>query len=566
MKRKNLFLGLILFLAFFLRFYQLGQVPCSPDWDEAALGYNAYSLLKTGRDEYGQRLPLILRSFDDYKPAIYAYLIIPFLKIFGLNIFSVRLPAAFLGTLAVFLTYFLVKELFNKKNNLNILISQSRQTRSQYPNILPEVAALLLALSPWHLQFSRIAFESNIGVFFNILMALLFLKGLKKPSLLVFAALVAGLNIYVYQAEKIFTPLLVLAMIIIWRQELGKIPKKYLLASLGIGLILLLPFIQMVLATPEIFLRARGTSVAADQTPFLARSVEKLQRDQENQNYLGLILDNRRIVYLLAFINGYLSHFDLNWLFITGDEARHHAPGVGLLYLWELPFLFLGIYSLIFKKISSKAKTLIFAWFFLAPIPASFTSGVPHAVRTLRFLPMIQIFVAVGLLTSWLWLKKQKKKNSLYSLIPIAYCLFFIFNFLYYFNQYFIQQNYFNSQSWQYGYQEAIEVIQGIEQNYQKIVVSNEPHLDQSYIFFLFYLQYDPKTYQASGGTVSGGFAEKHTNFSKYTFRPIKWEEEEKTPEILYVGRPDDFPEGAKMVKLINFLDGQPAIKLVQGR
>lgn len=539
---------LILVLAGFLRFWQLGKAPPSPDWDEAALGYNAYSIMETGRDEYGQSFPLILRSFDDYKPAIFVYLAMPAIKIFGLNTFAVRFPAALLGTIAVLLTFFLVKELFGR-------------SPSAVRNAL--AVSFLLAISPWHLQFSRIAFESNIGLFFNILMALLFLKGLKKPWLLVLAAFVAGLNIYVYQAEKIFTPLLALAMVLIWRKELLKLPWKYLVLTVVVGAVSLLPFVYMSLTTPEIFIRAKGTSFAADMTPFLSKTAERLLRDNQSQDYLGLILDNRRLTYIFAFLKGYLSHFNFNWLFITGDEARHHAPGMGLLYLWELPFLLFGIFSLVFAKISRKAKYLIFAWFLLAPIPAAFSSGAPHGVRTLRFLPMIQVFVAFGLIGFWQGIKKK----TIYLKIPILtlVILFSLFNFVYFLNQYFVQQNYYHSQSWQYGYQEAIEEIEKIEADYQKIVVSNQPYLDQSYMFFLFYLQFDPVAYQRTGGTISGGFAETHKGFGKYTFRPIEWEKEEKNSEILYVGRPEDFPEGVELIKEINFLDGHPAIKLVEG-
>ena len=136
---KLIFLAIVI-LAGALRFWQLGRVPISPDWDEAALGYNAYSILKTGRDEYGTKFPLVLRSFDDYKPPLYAYLAIPSVAVLGLNSWSVRLPSAIFGVLAVIGTYFLVKELFPKTKPL------------------PLLSAALLAISPWHLQFSRIAF------------------------------------------------------------------------------------------------------------------------------------------------------------------------------------------------------------------------------------------------------------------------------------------------------------------------------------------------------------------------------------------------------------------------
>jgi len=554
--KEFLILFLVLILAGLLRFWQLGQAPPSPDWDEAALGYNAYSLLKTGRDEYGQPWPLVMRSFDDYKPAIYAYLAILPIKIFGLNLFATRFPAAFLGTLTVLLTYFLVRELFPSQP---LGGGHSPTIRGvTYGYQLSVISSLLLAISPWHLQFSRVAFESNVGLFFDILTVWLILKAFKKPWLLVLAAFSAGLSLYVYQAEKVFVPFLVLAIALIWRKSLLKLPRKYLVLGLLVGAICLLPLVKMTLTTPEIFLRAKGTSLTADQTPFLAWTAEKLARDYQDKDYLGLILDNRRVTYFLAFLRGYFSHFDLNWLFITGGEARHHAPGIGVLYLWELPFLVWGIYGLIFSRVGKKSKLLIFLWFLLAPIPAAFTTGAPHEVRTIRLLPIFQILVAFGLIRAWQIL--NKKRLILQMMLIGAGGLFFIFNSAYYLNQYFVQQNYFNSQSWQYGYQQAVEEIKKIEPQYQKIVVSNQPYLDQSYMFFLFYLKFDPATYQQLGGTVSGGFAENHRGFGKYTFRPIAWEKEVVMADTLYVGRPGDFSGQVKILKTIYFLDGQPAI------
>jgi len=102
----------IIILAAGLRLWQLGSVPPSPDWDEAALGYDAYSIMHTGRDEFGKFLPVVLRSFDDYKPALYAYLAIPTVAMLGLNIFAVRLPSALFGIISVIAVFYLVQELF----------------------------------------------------------------------------------------------------------------------------------------------------------------------------------------------------------------------------------------------------------------------------------------------------------------------------------------------------------------------------------------------------------------------------------------------------------------------
>ena len=137
---------LILIVAATSRFYKLGAVPTSLNADEAAIGYNAYSILKTGKDEYGRKFPLLFQSFDDFKMPVYIYLTVPSIAIFGLNDFSVRLPSALLGTLTVFVTYLLIEGLF-----------------ASIP--IGVIASFLLAISPWHLQFSRSAYEANIAVF-----------------------------------------------------------------------------------------------------------------------------------------------------------------------------------------------------------------------------------------------------------------------------------------------------------------------------------------------------------------------------------------------------------------
>lgn len=554
-KIKIILLSLIVFIAAILRLLNLGGVPPSPDWDEVSLGYNAYSIMVTGRDEYGKFLPVVLRSFDDYKPALYAYFAIPFIKLFGLNIFSVRLVSAIFGILTVIATYFLGEELFVK--------GRSTQQKNNLFCYVGLVSAFLLSISPWHIQFSRIAFESNVGLSLNVFALLFFLIGLRKKWFMPLSFFLGALNIYMYQSEKVFTPLLFMALIIIYKKEFFKINKKILIASFVIALIVLTPMVYYMYSDPNTFLRAKGVSVFSDQTQFLKRNAQKIIIDTNNKDYFGLIVDNRRIEYVRSVISGYVSHFDLNWLFITSDINRHHAPFMGLLYLFEFPFLLIGIYKLIFGDFDKKTKLIIFSYFLLVPIPASITSGVPHSVRTLNFLPMFQIFTAIGFVTAYQIIKSRRIIIKI--LIYTVFIAIFLLNVFYYLNQYFVQQNYFYSKDWQYGYKEAVGFIKPIMGDYDKIVVSNQPPLDQSYMFFLFYSQFDPKKYQSLGGTGSGGFKENHKGFLNLSFRPIDWNTETKNSRILFIGRPNDFPDDANVVKVINYLNGDGAIKIVKG-
>lgn len=527
----------ILVLATSLRFWQLGSVPISPDWDEASLAYNSYSLVTTANDEYGDFLPVVLKSFGDYKPALYAYISAPFVLVFGISTFAIRFPSMVLGVLSVFLTFLLIKELF--KNERIALFS-----------------AFVFAVSPWHIQFSRTAFEANLGVFLNILTALLFIKGLKRPYLLILSAITIGLSIYSYQSEKIFAPLFMFGLILIYRKDLIGLGKKYVLPFLIAGVLIVSPMLVSIVKNPESLNRARSTSFIAESR-FFPHTAERLSFDLQNKDYFGLVLDNRRVVYLRQAIGAYLSHYNPNWLFIEGDLPRHHAPNMGLLYIWDFPFLLLGLYFLVFSKFSIRTKIFIFSWFFLAPIPASVTNDVPHAVRTLNFLPTYQIFIALGLYSAYNWVNIAIKTKVFRYTVLFLVILAGLFNFGYYLNQYFSQQNYYFSKDWQYGYMDAVSYVSTQKDNYQKIVVSNEVPLDQSYIFFLFYLKYPPRDYQHLKTSVG------NHNFDKFEFRKIDWDKDKSLRNTLFVGRSGDIKDG-QVLKNINYLNGEEAIVIAK--
>src|SRR3972149_1225960 len=176
LRNKLLLIGIIL-LAFILRFWKLDQYPAL-NADEAAIGYNAYSLQETGKDEHGNNWPIHFQSFNDYKPGFYFYLVLPFVKILGLNEWAVRIPGATLGVLTVLTLYFLVKELFADRQKFSIFSFQFSTA---------EIAALFLAISSWHIHFSRGGWEVNAATFFITFGILMFIRGLRNPKFSNFA-------------------------------------------------------------------------------------------------------------------------------------------------------------------------------------------------------------------------------------------------------------------------------------------------------------------------------------------------------------------------------------------
>src|SRR3989344_5415938 len=265
---KNFVILCIFFLAFVLRFYGLGKVPPSLFLDELSNGYNAFSILNTAKDEYGNKLPLTFRSFGDYNPALSVYPLVPSIYVFGLNDFAVRFPSALLGFLTVILTYLITYRIFKKWQ-------------------IAAFASFLLAISPWHLQFSRYDHEANFMVFFTILGATLFffakdnLKSHKNYLLLLLSAISFGLALNTYHGAKIWIPLFLLCIFYWFKKEIISFKFK-----------LLLPFIILaVFALPIIF---------------------NIQRSLVRGQSVWIIGKDNQIT---AFVSGYLSHFSPNFLF-----------------------------------------------------------------------------------------------------------------------------------------------------------------------------------------------------------------------------------------------------------
>jgi 4-amino-4-deoxy-L-arabinose transferase-like glycosyltransferase len=492
---------LILILAAILRFYYLGSTPPSLDWDEVSLAYNAYSLLTTGHDEYGNAFPVLsIRSFNDYKPPMYVYALMPSLLLFGKTDFAIRFPSALAGTLTVLFTYLLTKELFNKKIAL--------------------VSALLLAISPWSLQFSRIAFEANLALWFFVTGMFFLIRSFTKPWLLPVSAGTLGLAIFSYHSLRLIIPVLVLIILlprIRWLQAQFK-PTILSLLVTSIFIALLLRVISQGAG------QARLKTVSIFTMPAIASIKDSRLR------YLA---------FMRQFLIGYLDHFSLNFWFIDADgNPRHHANGFGLLYLIEAPFLIIGILQLIrhYRPIAA----ILLAWFLLAPVASSITSGTPSAVRSLFFLPTFQIFTALGI-GYFLEIRSIR-------LIRLIIYMLFVISFITYLDLYYRHTPGETSPGWQYGYKQAVEKVMATKDQYDKIIVTTE--YDQPYIYFLWYGNYDPKVW-----INDGEFAKR---FDKFEFRSINWDTDRQLPDTFLIGNPREIPID-KVLWRINFLDDTPA-------
>lgn len=534
--KYKLFVILIFSLAFILRFWQLGLNPPSLDWDEASLGYNAYSILLTGKDEYGIKLPISIRSFGDYKPALYTYLTIIPVALFGLNEFSVRFVSALLGSLSVVVGFFLIREIFPEKNRK-----------------FPLLFLLFFAVSPWHIQFSRIAFEANSALFFFLTGIWLFFLGLRKGYFFIPSFLSFALSLYAYHSPRLVVPLLIVGMSFLYRRNI--IPRiKWFILSFILFMALLSPLIVQFKSTGGARL---GSVTVLNPEERLGSSIRETGQDQSSNDIFGIILHNRRIVYAREILAGYLDHFNFDFLFLTGDPpGRHHAAGMGMLYFWDLPFILIGVYMCI-KKIG-KNIAFLFWWFILAPSASAVTTGTPHAVRSLLYIPLYQMFAAAGFIYLLSVIRDSDRK--IIKSIPWILSFLLIVNFYYYLHMYWIHTPLEYSQWWQYGYKQAVSQVSAVESNYRKIIVTYK--YDQPYIFFLFYEKTDPSWYQSTWG--GGEILRANRSYGKYEFRNIDWSKDSQIQGILLVGTPDEIPKDAPgLISEIHFLDGSVAFRIV---
>lgn len=524
---KNKYFFLILIVAFILRFWALGDIPFSLNWDENSNAYNAYSILKTGKDQYGSQLPLTNRSFDDFKPPLYMYLNVPTISIFGLTPFAARLPSALLGFLTVPLIYFLVKYLQRPEDVLQL---------KKIKVDLATISMALFAISPWSIQFSRVGFESNIGFFSTLLSITTFLYGLRKPKLLILSGLISGLTIYTYHAERIFLPLMLVAISFLFKEKLFSVNKKY---AAAFTLLFILTITPLFLFTPLRTIAQRlETTAAESRRKNILES--QLLIAQDNSSAFAQLIHNRRILMAKLYLDSYLLHFDPNFLFTKGDNnPRHHIEGMGMLYLFQLPLIIFGLYSLFRKRNLSTNFLLI--WLIIAPIPAAPASPAPHALRSFLMLFPLTVITSYGLLIFFNSRLRLKKVLIAGLLLWIAYSI------LVYVHNYFHHYSKYQAPSWQYGYSQAVTETANLKDKFEQVLIDHS--IEQAYIFWLFNLKYDPALFQASGN--SGGF-------DKFNFDPKK----PYKPDQLFVSVAKNFPGDFEVLKTIYYPDGSEAIKI----
>lgn len=450
--KQNKWLIFLLTLAVFLRVIKLDYLELFGD--EIDAGYQSYSLLTTARDYKGHWLPVYAQSFSEWRAPGLMYAMTPFIALFGLNEWGVRLCPAFFGVLSIIGFYWLLSEVAVARN-------------------IREAVVLFLAISPWHIQYSRTAFELTLLATLIIFGITFLVKAIKNNSNLwiVFSGVLLSAALYTYNTANILVPVLSLITLISFKAK----PKQFWLL-LVTGIVLSSPIVWQILfghaadrfGTLSIF---NNKEVTAEVDTY---------RNSGGNKLVNKFFYNKVTVGAKKIIFNYTNAFSSNFLFKDGDVTfRHSLHQVGNLYWVQLPLIILGIFYIFKSSESKKYRGFLLLFLVVSPLASSLTiDGYNHASRLFMLVFPLSFLAAYGLV------------HSVFLFRLIALLLLFT-EFLFYQNYYW---NFYRTESWRWwhiGYKEAMQYVSANREKYKTVVMDNvyEPTL----IRYLFWTKTDPR-------------------------------------------------------------------------
>ena len=507
-KNNILFKGvvvLVLGLNLIIRVWGLEVSPTSINWDEASIGYNAYSILTTGKDEYGTYLPLSLRSFNDYKPALYAYLSIPFIKLMGLSQTSVRMVSVVAGTLSL-IPLLLFINILLKKKWWSFLIW------------------MFYCLDPLRLHFSRVSLETNLSMSFFSFGAWYLLKdklanGYTASKNMILATIFLALSAYSYHSARLAVPLLMIFVLIDpfkyllnknkfeWKSLLNL---KYVL----LFFILILPIFNDF-GSQKILTRFTQENIFNKFYPFTPRNMFRFD--------LNTFLRINPLYYLIGIIAGHTAayfspaNYSVNFYHWIKNSVMY-VPEFNMLGFWNSILLVPGIYILL-KNFRNTKYRLVFYWVVAALTLSAITWNWFHTLRSANLIPAIEI-ISILPIIYLIKLNYSKKRLT----VMLGLLVLFGWQSIFVINNELVYANYENQGEYQPGgFKEGTPIISSLIDKYQKIIVDT-PHA-QGYIFFLFYQMMDPEIIQsiAKNRTYGMDNGNSEIKFGKYEFRKIDW-------------------------------------------
>ncbi len=564
-KIRFIFLAALLFSAFFVRFYLLDRVPPSLYYDEVDYGYQAKSLIETGKDYRGERSPFYVHSFNDIRAPIPAYLTVLTTLAFNSPELKVRMPSVISGVLVVLLIFWLV----------------SLMTKSFWAAFL---TGLVFAASPWQIQYSRFSHEAMPMLAFYLAGLVFFYKAIQSKSFkqLIFSAVLFSLSVYCYRTMSFFVPLTFLILFLIYRKELLNFRFKKLFIVSFISGAIIVPFLYFTtLGAPDLP-RINQLSITSDpQIPIWVQRNREIDSNDfgnpeigKRASALSFFFHSKPVSYFNIFWQNYYRNFSADFLFIKGDPNLRQSIGKTgeLLYIDILPLMF-GIYFTA-RYLKQKSSRFLMAWFLAGPIPASLTfDGAQHASRLFIFSAPLLIMTGIGFWQMFIFIRKFKLSKLFYTAASVLWVLLFVF----YIHNYFIHYPIDSARDFGYGFKQIMSSLSAQQSKFDKVfmVSSNDPPI----IYYLFWSNINPSFLHQHGPAFSQTYEDKNNPLNK--IRVIDWPPDRQASQfsdnlednVLYLLTQKELlidlqnggkmPEGVQLLDYINYPDNETAFYLV---
>lgn len=552
---SSLLLVLAIVVAFVTRYWKLTKLPFPPDGDELAFGYYGWSLLKFGTDEYGNFLPFSFLSIGDFKYPGLAYLnIIPAL-IFGLSEFTSRFWSAFSGVILVPITYLLTDLLLSKKK-------------------VAVISAWLIAISPWSILESRLGYENHLSMTIVVFSFVLLLISLRKDvyrigrlkidplkhgkilTILSFSLL--SLSLFVYAAQRVFIPLMLVGLLVIAFDKRSGIQKSRK------RLVLMLIFLISIVVLSLVPKTSRGR--AAEES-WKGMTYEQKDRQSRLHVQAGIsptrvpvlftrVMQNKYRVALYDLAKNYTDHFSPDFLFFSGEASKEKIPDMGLLLFVELILLPVGLVTMLRRNIDYK-RVFIFFWLIVAPVASSLTFGGAHIHRSSNMIPAIAVFSAYGL-----YVLTTMFNNRLNRLLLAGLLVVLTWSSLYALNQLFVQKPVDNPWRKEQVFEEVVKKTLDYSTKYKAVVLE-----DNDYIHFLFYGKISPSIFKEDSEIEEYSFANRWERVN--SFRNIHFKMPFNCPKsgklgVIYACSGGNIPQNSIVLDTIYYLDGVPAYNFIE--
>ncbi len=541
----SLLVVIITLVGGFLRFYKLDKYPVQLNHDEISQLYDTASIVQTGKDIYGNFLPLAFPSTGEYKVGHYIYItVLPYL-IFGMKEITIRIPAAFFGTLIIPAVFLFINQLTKKWK-------------------LALVSSAIIAITPSEIFYSRKSFENVIGIFFLFFALFLLtreLEGSKGKFRLFITAFFLALPMYIYTSHTIVVPLIIVVFAILFWKRVKPLFKRFLVIFIC-WVLLILPLIYITLNNSD--LRFRAATVSVFQDINLNTQLQNI----EGNNLIVTGIYKLKVISEYCF-SKYLKQFDPVRIFVNGlDLTNQGMIGMGSLLLLQLPFFILGVIYTIRSSFFSNNGKFLLVLSLLAMLPSGFTFEQFSPHRSVWAFSVMSIISSFGFFWFFQFIQKSLRLPIRIGVTCILVSLL-IFNFVYFIHMYTVNFPYEKSQHMHYPYKDVALFAWSKYNKFDHIIV--DPKYGQIapvravavHYYVAYYGHYDPAKFQKDLKIDKLGM-----NFDKFSIREIDWRKDQFLQNTLVIASPwsisVDGIDKQKIIKRFDFYDGQVAFYAIQ--